>query len=68
MPFAAAEDFAEAIVLRNAAVRLVAHAVAGADDPTELARDAIALCERAERLLDVVFVARRRATFRVVTP
>jgi hypothetical protein len=66
-PYAAPEDFAEAIVLRNAAVRLVNHAAQGADDPAELADDAIRLCDQAERLLDAVMVARRRATFRLVT-
>jgi hypothetical protein len=64
--FAAPEDFAAAVVLRNAAVQIVNHAARGADDPAELARHAIALCDQSERLLDTVMAARRRATFRVL--
>ncbi len=65
-PYAAPEEYAEAIVLRDAAVRLVSLAFAGADDPVELCHTSDRLCERSERLLDIVMVARRRSTFRVV--
>jgi hypothetical protein len=66
VPRAVVPQLVEARVRLEAARRLVAHADAGADDPGLLAVYALVLCAQAERLLDIVVAASRRAAVRLV--